>query len=883
MDDRQLVQQVRRVLTERLPGASGETVRLWFCRLCALHYAKVNRIFLERAKLRLFADIPTECPRTLRPAMALLAQIPDAAWHHPEFVGWLYQYYSLPEREEAFAGLRSNVKIPPSHIPAATQLFTPAWIVYYLVQNALGYLCRPAEGWKYYIPPETPFAGGREVSSLCIIDPCVGVGHILAYAFDALMELYLADGWQAEQAAVRILTQNLCGLDIDDTAVQLTEFVLWMKAYRYCPCMGHVRMQLYGFADVPAGELCGSLLRTEGTQGALQLLSREYDAVITNPPYLGSSGMEKELSDYVKAYYPAGRYDLFAAFMLRCAELTARDGCFSMITMQSWMFLSRYHGLREQMRQHTLLSMVHLGMRAFSDVGTIVQTTAFIALGEMLHNYPTVYIRLTEKENKIQAFHDPALRYVCTAERFDAIPGQPLSYWVSDRMLRAMKLPKLSEYCRICQGMTTSDNKRFLRRWYEVPPGSIAFGCKDAEQARASGKTWFPYNKGGRLRRWYGNHNYVINYRNDGEELRAFHAVLNKTSCGGRLKNADMYFRPALTWSYITEHTRFGIRVQPEGFLFDVSGSCLFPEERDALYIAGFLSSTVALKLLELCNPTMNFQVENLSSLPILFDRSRQPEVEALVRTCIRLAGEDWDSTEQSWDFAMHPLLHYRSRSLREAFACCRREWMQRAETMRQCEEKLNRIFAEIYGLTEELDCRAPESTLRPFDGKEMAEGLVSYVAGCLFGRYACPGITALEDNFLPLSEFPAYVSDFLRTTYGEGQLADDLACLEEQLGDTLVHYCNVQFYASHCRRFHKRPLYWLASSGREHGVYGLCYYHRMGSSPVPELLRLTERMQGKEIAMFRERLAACQSTIDPLRSIQENHSHFRSIFAAIR
>lgn len=904
MNRRQCILQVRTSIEKALPGAPEESIRLWFCRLCALRYMEVSGMLPDArhmpvGSMRLFAETGEAFPAELVPAMLCLRTIPAEEWQgHPELAGWLYQYYNFPERETCVSGVRQGKKIPSAYIPAATQLFTPDWIVRYMVQNALGTVCKPLPEWKYYLASENPLPP-RSSQTLRILDPCMGTGHILAYVFDALIELYLAEGFPAGKAAEQILTCNLCGLDIDDAAVQLSEFVLLMKAAQFIPDILHkgLHLRLYSFKDAEGedfanAEVFGSLLKPgfhlSGKEKTLsEMLRSQYDAVITNPPYMGSSGMSQPLSGFVRANYPEGKADLFAAFMLRCAELTAENGCFSMITQHAWMFLSSYQKLRRIMERHTLLNMIHLGARAFSqnDVGTIVQTTAFTALGREVKNLPGTYLRLTEQEDKETAFFDPSLRYVCTAERFAELPGSPLCYWVSDRMLEVMQAPKLSAFCKICQGMTTSDNKRFLRRWYEVTPGSTAFGCKNAEEAAATSKTWFPYNKGGRLRRWYGNHSWVVNYRNNGEEMRSFHAVLNLTRCGGRLKNADMYFKPALTWPFITESTRFGVRVQPAGFLFDVSGSCLFPAEEDALYLAGFLSSSTALELLKLSNPTMNFQVENLSNLPVLFDRSRQPEIEALVTECIRLAKEDWDSTEESWDFTAHPLVRYNASSLEEAFACYRKECEARLDAMQRCEEQLNRIFAEIYGLTGEIDCRPPKATLRQFQEREAAEALISFAVGCLFGRYALPGGTALEENFLPLSELPAYLRSFLGTVFEAEQLPENEAFLERTLGETLAHYCSFGFYAAHCRKFHKRPLYWLASSGRKQTIHGLCYVHRMGESPVPLLRRIVEKAApSSSLAAYRKKLSeAAQLRFEPDAGIQENHEKFRSIFAAIR
>ncbi len=915
MNERQIVRHVRTMLEHALPDAPEYTVRLWFCRLCALCCLMENQLLppahdeaamLSRMTdarhffpgIRLFHDdLPS--PSCLLPAMQFLRQLPPSAWRgHPELPGWLYQYYNMPEREAVTDRIHRSRKVSAAHLPAATQLFTPDWIVRYMVQNALGTLLSPLPDWQYYLPPAQPQPVCKTPDAITVLDPCMGTGHILAYVFDALMAQFLSIGWHPETAAVHILTRSLCGMDIDRGAVLTAEFVLYMKAAAIAPRLARqvLPMQLYDFTaleqTVPHASLFGSLLRQQpcgdGTVRKLtEALSARYDAVITNPPYLGSSGMDPRLSAFVRTQYPAGKADLFAAFMERCAELTSPAGCFSMITQHAWMFLSSYRELRERMCRCTLQSMVHLGAKAFSltDVGTIVQVTAFTAFGRQIPGFRTTYLRLTEQDDKETAFFDPSLRYVCTAERFADLPGRPLCYWMSDRMREAMRPPLLGDSCRICQGMTTSDNKRFLRRWYEVPPGSIAFGCRNAEEAAASGKTWFPYNKGGRLRRWYGNHSYVVNYANNGEELREFHAEIRKAHAGGRLKNADMYFRPAVTWSFITDSTRFGVRFQPEGFLFDVSGSCLFPAQEDLLYVMGLLSSETVLEMLKLYNPTMNFQAENLKNLPLRIAPHRRAEVEALVRENLRIAREDWDSTEESWDFTVHPLLQTGAATLSEAYARYAAQCEVRRDTMQRNERELSRIFAEIYGLAQELPGTVPAPTLLRPDPTDAARSLVSYVVGCLFGRYRREGIPVLPDNFLPPDALPQYLSAFLETAFGRETLAEDLAWLETALGEPLTRYCRMDLYPDHCRRFHKRPIYWLATSGWKREVCGLVYIHRMPQFPAAELCRIAgEQPPSPERDAYLTRLEAMSDTAYvPDDGVHANHSRFRSIFAAIR
>ncbi|MBR3629282.1 MAG: hypothetical protein IKN55_02275 [Oscillospiraceae bacterium] len=898
MNARRIIRQVRAALEQALPDAGTAAARLWFARLCAVSCMEANGMYTPGSPLpqglRLFEGVQT-LPQALDAAQALLREIPRQTWQKsPELTGWLYQYWVTPEREAAFAGLRQNVKIPPERIAAATQLFTPRWIAQYMAQNTLAAVCRPLPEWAYVLGE--PPAGGKAPSGLRVLDPCMGTGQILTEVFDALMALYLADGAAPEQAAECILRDNLIGMDIDGTAASVGEFVLRMKAARYLPdaLTGNLRMQVYDLSAfeemLPGISVCGSLLRpavcgTGETLAVTELLQSRFDAVITNPPYMGAGSMPPELSAFVKAEYPLGKADLFACFMERCAALTKPDGVFSMLTMHGWMFLSRFRALRHALKRNTIGSMVHLGSGAFDtmDVGTIVQTTAFTAFGRELVNYPAVYVRLTEVQDKASHFHDPALRYTCTRERMAALPGEPLCYWCSDRMLAAMKAPKLDDVCRICQGMTTSDNKRFVRRWYEVEPGSIAFGCRSAEEAAATGKTWFPYNKGGPVRRWYGNHSFVVNYRSGGEALRAFHAELNRTRCGGRLKNADMYFKPGITWSFITESGRFGVRVQPEGFLFDVSGSCLFPAEEDRLYLMGLLSSSVVREMLRMTNPTMNFQAENLRSLPYLPGGAYRPEIASLVAENIRLAQEDWDESEESWAFRMHPLLQTGEGCFAGALRAYRERCQQRSEIMRRNEERLNRLFAEIYHVEGEVDCGVTDGLQVPSE-RETAEQLISFAVGCALGRYAYPDMQTAD--YLPLSEIGTVTLRLLAAAFPQDTLPELERCLTALLGCTAADYGKKEFWTAHCRRYHKRPVYWFLRSGaQQDAMRGLVYYHMLGPAPAADFLRAAELAGAyPEREAFLEKIRMLSDTkIDRDAGIQANYARFRSVLGAIR
>ncbi len=988
------------------PQAAAYSAQLWFMRLTALRFLDANGWLPDGMPL-----FPAHIPRRARvltlcrqlaetPALAglfgetadamlpdtilsengafmeQLMQLEDDAWQgFPEILGWLYQYQNTELREQTFRMLRSRVRIPPEQIPAATQMFTPDWIVRCMTQNALGALRKPPKNWNYCIPeaPQPPHVRRtlkkltddqrtRPVTELRVLDPCMGTGHILAYVFDALMELYLREGIAPADAAVQILERNLCGLDIDAGACHLAAFVLLMKARAHDPDIlsRDIRPQLCHFAGLEdmedispeyqpfaaqfAGAACfGSLLKPEKTElpedcsgtlarlGTLsRMLNRQYDAVITNPPYMSRSSMDPMLSAFLRAHYPDSRSDLFAAFMERCTSLTAPHGCCAMITQHSWMFLSSYETLRRKMQQYTLRSLVHLGARAFAatDVGIIVQTAAFVCMGSHVPAYRTAYLRLTEAEDKERAFFDPENRYVCDTGQFEGIAGMPVCYWISNRMRTLLQKPRLGTHCPIRQGMTTSDNRRFLRYWHEVTPGSIAFGCADADEAAASGKRWFPYNKGGRTRRWYGNQSHVVNFYRNGEEMRAFHAELNKQHSGGRIKNESMYFRQAVTWQFITESSRFCVRWQPAGSLFDVSGSSLFPDAGEMEWIMGFLSSKAAMELLRVYNPTMNFQVENIASLPWLPPDGSTEEVRRLVQDNIRIAREDWDSSEQSWDFRCHPLVRTGVTRLSEAFAQWELECWKRRERMCRNEQQLNTIFLRICGLEEELspEVAAEELTLHTPELQADVRSLLSFAVGCLFGRYTLPGFAPLAENFLPMEAMVPEIERFLTALYGAETLEENLRFIAGALGggenarEVIAHELALHFYAQHCRTYHQRPIYWMADSGRRHACRGLMYLHRMDGGQLSLLerhaaecgIRLEEAIRAQKEAIkkikkktiaakMRSRLTALEAELQELTAFRthitelagtelrpddgvlRNYEAFRRILAAIR
>ena len=645
----------------------------------------------------------------------MVKDIPESDWNDQvQIIGWLYQYYNSEPKEKVFANLKKNVKISAADIPAATQLFTPDWIVRYMVENSLGRLWTEGHGkpenanWKYYLEEaeqenavkadlEKLRAAYREIQpeQIKIIDPCMGSGHILVYAFDVLMDIYTACGWSERDAAKSILRNNLYGLDIDRRAYQLAYFAVMMKARQYNrrilsaenqPNLAnfadvmHVNTSLlsgslrkfaeqFQFADTygslmtvtkPAGldEAVSAFLPTFGMQAeqlemmmrVARILTQKYDVVCTNPPYMGGSGMNATLSTYVKKNFPDSKSDLFACFMEKCGQLIKRNGLYAMITQHAWMFLSSYEKLREKLKMHSIVDMAHLGARAFDEIGgEVVQTTAFVSCGRRVADFKGTYVRLVDivgEWEKEAAYRSGNHRYTAKQENFSKIPGSPVAYWVSEKVFSLYNNIKIYDVSKPCKGIDTGDNGRFLRFWFEIENNLMLYPRKVMINDIEFFVKWFPYNKGGAYRKWYGNNEYLLNYKNNGEELKSF--------SGSNLRNKDYYFKNGLTWSTVSSGS-YSIRFFNYGFLFDNGGCCLY-SNNNLIYICGFLNSNVSQYFLQL-SPTLNYQPGDIGKLPIIIDESMKENVESAVEENIEMCKIDWDSFETSWDFEGHPLV----------------------------------------------------------------------------------------------------------------------------------------------------------------------------------------------------------------------------------
>lgn len=863
-----------------------------------------------------------------------------------EIIGWLYQFY-ISERKDEVNAQKKNVIINKDTIPAITQLFTPQWIVKYMVENSLGRLWLDRDkaelglsddimnssyyDWKYYIedaeqPPEvaeqlhflraqSPIKRPEDIK---LIDPCMGSGHILVYAFEVLYQIYLSQGYAEREIPNLILQNNLYGLDIDDRAGQLAYFALMIKARSYnrrffrqdnipqpmvysfperkwfivgvekwlgvsmaesdrkaaykdflylAETLGDDKGKTFGSAIKIEREINFARLRKyvhDFATGQIamddtdfmsqakyfdqlidiaEVLAQKYDVVVTNPPYMAPAPAQ---ADWVKKNYPDNKSDLCVVFIERNFDFLKRNGYLSMITMHSWMFLSSYEKFREKLiASKDIINMAHLGARAFEEIGgEVVQTTAFVMRRSHVPGYLGTYARLVDyvgQQVKEDMFLIKMNRYYSTQEVYQSINGSPYVYWISKNALNAfLEAKPLMEYARPRVGQNTGDNDRFLRYWYEVDNEKIAYSLKH-EQLENFARKWIPYNKGGGFRRWYGNFDYVVNWENNGKEIKDYAVIRNKGKHWSRyIQNIENMCRGGVSWSDIAT-TRFGCRYLPEGFICDVKGSSMFPMESMRFYLLAFLNSKIAINYLQMLNPTTTFQVGNIASLPLIMDY--KSKIEMMSQTNVDISSTDWNSFETSWDFKLHPLIQFRQSnalwgdptaedyrnngSIQLSYKAWETFTEMQLSQLKANEEELNRIFIDIYGLQDELtpEVEDKDVTIRKADLGRDIRSFISYAVGCMFGRYSIytegllyagggsghfsslvekiqdrlrskglsmfpeNGFYPENDNILPIGSADYFEDDivvrfveFVRTVYGNDTLSENLNFIADAL-----------------------------------------------------------------------------------------------------
>lgn len=899
-----------------------------------------------------------------------------------EVIGWLYQYYIAERKDEVFAGFRKGKKATAREIPAATQLFTPDWIVRYLAENSIGRLWmlnHPesglAEKMEYYIEPvdaEPDFIRINTPEEIRVCDPCCGSGHMLTYAFDLLFEIYSELGYTSKDAVEHILRDNLYGIEIDDRAGQLAYFALMMKArekYRRFFSLGvepnicvlhnvtfdyeelriacslfsntrdaEVRKLLtqfehadtFGSLIIPCiddiGKLRNNLTKTTWTgdlfdeTDTIELrvhevlkyadyLSSKYQVVITNPPYMGN------YDDITKAFvtknYPDSKSDLCTAFMERNWKLSVPRGYSAMVNMQSWMFLSSYEKLRKKLLQErTILSMAHIGARGFDSIGgEVVSTTAFIIFNEHLHDFSAIFSRLVDEVgeyNKSKCYTNRKNVFYSSPERFAKVPGSPIAYWAGEAMFSVFnRSVNVSSLMKPCQGLATGDNSRFLRLWHEVSINRVCFNSISSEYAIKTGKRWFPTTKGGPYRKWYGNFEYLVNWENDGYEIRNF---FDKSgNLRARPQNINYYFKAGITWSTLA--STLSMRDVPSGFIFETKGSmCHFKSYERKNQILGLLNSNVIEKIISFISPTLDFHEGPIGRLPYIPADGKENKIDIVVKDNILYSKIDWDSFETSWDFVRHPLaVSVREREeqlgagmysearrkavslISERYERWKKECNDRFCQLKTNEEELNRIFIDIYGLQDELVPEEDDSMVsvhRIFDTpeeipasmkngsyaltkKDVIKSFVSYAVGCMFGRYSLDsdGLAFAggnwdssmygsfmpdDDNVIPVLSDEWFADDiafrfreFVKVCFGDDALSANMRFIEDALGMSVRNYFVKEFYKDHLKVYQKRPIYWMFSSPKGY-FNALVYLHRYNSNTSSAVLGYLRRLRDK-------------------------------------
>ena len=926
----------------------------------------------------------------------MIELIPEDDWKDAvQIIGWLYQYYNSEKKDDVFAALKKNVKITKENIPAATQLFTPDWIVRYMVENSLGRLwleghpdvkeqLLPTEEeqsayvagnrdpedtkWHYYLEeaeqePEVQAQLSeirKEYATLTpgqlkVIDPCSGSGHILAYMFDVLMKIYESYGYTTCEAVESIVKNNIYGLDIDDRAAQLAYFAVMMKARQYDrrfftrkDAEGNLSIpQPHVYAIVESGHtdkdekrrknynkyaleyFCngdtylkaamdtiiselhdakeyGSILavtpqnwpmlydrfaeitedinmsRETALRELLPLvqvaeaLAQKYDAVVTNPPYMGASNMNPKLNEFIKNNYADYKSDFFSAFVIHASQMTKQSGYCGFFTPYVWMFIQSYEKMRNYLyNQATIETLIQFEYSAFEEATVPVCTFAF----QNRHiQKKGCYLRLVDfrggmevqRQKTLEAIenHNCGFYYEQNADDFSKIPGSPVAYWLSDTMFDIFKNSKtLSDVAKPRQGLATSDNDRFLKLWHEIDFSKIGFGITSIDDDRKFEYKWFPCTKGGSFRRWYGNNDYIVNWENDGEEIKAYAAKLYRNYTR-TIKNIPFYFRKGLTWSTISSGL-FSLRYVPEGFVFETKGAMCYVDDKYLYSVLALYNTKVMQQFLAVVSPTLDYHEGPLGRTPILLEDNS--EIDEITKNCITISKNEWDSFENSWDYNVHPLIELRTETecvrvheqqnyhIKEVYLVWSQLCDKRFQQLKDNEEKLNRHFIDVYNLQDELtpEVEDKDVTVRKADLGRDIRSFISYAVGCMFGRYSLDvdglayaggewdaskyaSFAADKDNIIPICDDEYFEDDivglfveFVKTVYGADTLGENLKFIADALSgkgqpkDVIRNYFLSDFYSDHCKIYQKRPIYWLFDSGKKNGFKALIYMHR--------------------------------------------------------
>jgi type II restriction/modification system DNA methylase subunit YeeA len=925
--------------------------------------------------------LPDGLLRTDSLIRSLVTAIEEASWQDVEIIGWLYQFYISEKKDQVMGKV-----VKSEDIPAATQLFTPNWIVKYMVQNSLGaqwLATYPDSGLKaqmaYYIEPAeqtdevkaqlaaiTPASLAPE--ALTLIDPACGSGHILVEAYELFKAIYLERGYVLRDIPKLVLEKNLYGMDIDERAAQLTGFALMMKARADDRRLFERGVQLNVMAlqdstgfdaerlaqgvkladyDLRPGDLAalkalfehattfGSLIQVpEGLAAKLpalwhlsgievqdlfvreallqlavlvrqaEMLAARYDAVVANPPYMGSRGMNADLKVWTKANFPASRADMFAMFIERGFALCKPTGLNSLVTMQSWMFLSSFEALRTQILLcRTIGSMAHLGARAFSEIsGEVVQTTAFVCKPHHLENFRPVFFRLVNgsEPEKASALRTNEYRFdAVTQNDLQKIPGFPIAYWVPSAVRDAFSLfPSFQSKGSPKVGMQTSNNDKYLRRWWEISYDDFIVDRDDPNPS------WIVYLKGGSFRKWYGNLEFLLHYKKDPNYILS---QKNATLISQERINA-----PKCTWTDLTSGP-FSCRISPDKAAHDISGHCFYPERSDQFFLLGLSNSSSFDYLLKLINASFHAQVGDVARIPV--PQRHKSEISSLAEGLVRTFKTDWDAQETSWDFSKIRVINGNVDHRIDFSSKLTLEKLNIARDKASAEETaINELAADSYGFSSIISTKIENSdlSLRLIGESEIGLEILSYAIGCMMGRYSldAPGLIyahsgnegfdssrytrfpADADGILPLTDTEWFEDDackrlveFISVAWNAGHLEENLRFLADNLSpkkgeasrDTLRRYLCDRFFKDHLQTYKKRPIYWLFSSGKEKAFQCLVYLHRYNAGTLSRMrmdyvVPLQSRLQARIDQLDQDITASTSSaTTTRLRKQQDS------------
>ncbi|OLO26378.1 SAM-dependent methyltransferase [Alkalihalophilus pseudofirmus] len=899
----------------------------------------------------------------------LITSIPEEDWKEQvEIIGWLYQFYISEKKDEVFAGLKKKQKVTKENIPAATQLFTPKWIVQYMVENSVGRLwleTHPNEelknNWTYYVKEvDQNIEVEQKLTHLInknlmpedikVLDPCMGSGHILVYAFDVLYDIYAKAGYSPREIPKLILENNLYGMDIDDRAAQLAYFGVMMKARSYnrrlfreqikvnlCSIQESNRISreainyfirangedideslqksmnllIESFQD---GKDYGSIIKIKDIQideialrleaitmsesidlfqtqyrdellkwlpplvDQVKLLTMKYDVVVTNPPYMGTGNMNPKLKGYIGKNYKEFSNDLFTVFMEQMHYFGKSTSYLATINQHSWMFLSSYEKVRKFiMETQTIVSMVHLGARAFEEIGgEVVQTTSYITRNSPIPDFNSCFINLVGfgTLEKVQQMLNTNNWFIKKVESFKGIPKYPFAYWTSDKMLvNFQSNPSIETIIdNVGSGNKTANNERYLRFVWEVNLNEI-------------NDRWFLYAKGGRLRKWYGNLETVIDWS---DEAKTFYRE-NSTS---NLLNKEFWFKEGITYTDLTTRT-FNARILSNDTLFDMAGpALLISNVENRFFLLGLLNSVISDEVFKLLNSGLHVKLNDVVRVPLVtpLEESKQ-QIIGLVQENINLTKEDWDSFETSLDFKKHPFLNYKASSIEESFMSWSNDTEAKFNQLKANEEQLNELFIRLYQLEDEFKPEVPEDeiAIRIADRERDVKSYISYAVGCMFGRFSLDEdglvfaggdfdlsryetFAADVQNIIPITDDEYFDDDivtrfvdFIKVTFGETGFEENLEFIAEALNkkttessrEAIRRYFLKDFYKDHVQTYKKRPVYWLFDSGKQNGFKALIYMHRYDEGLVARVrtdyLHLLQRKYEAEM----ERLEA--------------------------